>query len=98
MDQLDQALESKVKDVEKYFAIREFKYTEQTTMEELATVLKEDEEIAKKTENDGPGLYRYVRVFDCLIAHAEAIRDSSMKRRLTNDERRRSNSEECKMI
>lgn len=60
VDQLDQALESKVKDVEKYLSGKAFKFTEQTTIEELVAVLKEDEEIAEKTENDGLGLYRYV--------------------------------------
>jgi hypothetical protein len=65
VDQLDQALESKVKDVEKYLASRDFKFTEQTTVEELAAVLKEDEDVSKKTEHDGPALYRYVMMFAC---------------------------------
>ena len=97
MDQLDQALESKVKDVEKYFASRDFKFTEQTTTEELAAVLKEDEDISKKTEHDGPALYRYVMMFACSMSYTEVI-CSSMKRPPTSDEKRRSNNEECKMI
>jgi hypothetical protein len=98
VDQLDQALESKVKDVEKYLASRDFNFTEQTTMEELAAVLKEDQDVSKKTEHDGPALYRYVMSFAGSMNYTEVLRDSSMKRLRISDEKRRSNNEECKMI
>lgn len=61
VDQLDLALEGKVKDVEKYLSAKNFAFTEQTTMEELDAVLKEDEQITTMVDADGPGLFRYVR-------------------------------------
>lgn len=60
VDALDLALEDKVKDVEKYMNSKGFKFSEQTSMEELDAILKEDEAIKERVGSDGPGLYRHV--------------------------------------
>ncbi|CAG8702074.1 15777_t:CDS:2, partial [Acaulospora colombiana] len=62
VDQLDLALEGKVKDVERYLSKKSFQFTEQTTPEEFTALLQEDEHIWKDMESEAPGLFRHVGI------------------------------------
>ncbi|KAG8789631.1 hypothetical protein FRC15_006363 [Serendipita sp. 397] len=81
VDELDLALESKVKDVGKYLSSRSFQFTEQTTTEQLETVLREDGKMSKMFDTDGLGLYRY---FHEQAAH-QRRKTEKLQRRMQDD-------------
>jgi pre-mRNA-processing factor 40 len=62
VDQLDLALEGKVKDVEKYLNQKSFQFTEHVTVEEFTSLVQEDEQLWKDVESDVPGLFRYASI------------------------------------
>jgi pre-mRNA-processing factor 40 len=62
VDELDLALEGKVRDVERYLSSKGFVCTEQTTLEELENVFKGDEVVENRIGGDGPALFRHVSI------------------------------------
>jgi pre-mRNA-processing factor 40 len=62
VDELDLALEGKVKDVERYLSSKGFVFTEQKTLDELENVLRADEVVQNRVGGDGPALFRHVSV------------------------------------
>ncbi|CCA66726.1 related to U1 snRNP protein [Serendipita indica DSM 11827] len=60
VDELDLALEGKLKEVGKYLASRSFKFTEQTEIGEFTNLLKEDEKLSQLAEADVVALHRNV--------------------------------------